>query len=330
MKLITNVFGFPQDNVKLLTEDQNDSSKLPTCANIRRGLRWLLEGVQAGDQIFFAYSGHGAQVADASSEEDDGQDECLCPLDCVAPGGWPKNLIIDDELNDLFSNQLPEGVNCLCIYDCCHSGSMEDLSCTLELRTDTSGPKADSGGHRDIKGRYMSPPEHAQRDLAALREKQQTQDAKPRKLAESTGGGGMKKLMVVSGCQDNQTSADATINGKRQGALTWALMKALMEHDYKMSYDDLLVAVRTNLRSGGYTQTAAMSSTCESNFAGPYLAGPENQEAANQFALSEKGYGTGAGAEVMNVVTNAWSTGSNLMWGGIFLIGLLVGQLFKR
>jgi len=33
MRVLTNVFGFPQENVLLLTEDQNDSSKLPTCAN---------------------------------------------------------------------------------------------------------------------------------------------------------------------------------------------------------------------------------------------------------------------------------------------------------
>jgi len=330
-KTLTNAFGFPEENIMLLSEDQNDSSKLPTCANMRKGLRWLLDGVQAGDQLFFAYSGHGAQVADASCEEEDGQDECLCPLDCVEPGGWPKNLILDDELNELFTNQLPEGVKCLCIYDCCHSASMEDLSCTFQLRSETgAAAKADSGGNRDIKGRFMPPPEHAQRDLAAVREKQVTQDAKPRKLAENTGSGSKQKLMVISGCQDNQTSADATINGKRQGALTWALMKALMEHDYVMSYDDLLVAVRANLRAGGYTQIAALSSTCESNFADRYLGGPQDQEAAHRFALAEKGYGAGASGEMMNVVANAWNTGSNLLWGGIFLIGLAIGALFKH
>jgi len=103
-----------------------------------------------------------------------------------------------------------------------------------------------------------------------------------------------------------------------------------MEHDYSMSYDDLLVAVRANLRAGGYTQIAALSSTCESNFADRYLGGPKDQEAAHKVALSEKGYGTGATADVMNVVANAWSAGSNLLWGGIFLVGLAIGHLFKR
>jgi len=37
--------------------------------------RWLAKGVNPGDSLFFAYSGHGAQVVDESGDEADGMDE---------------------------------------------------------------------------------------------------------------------------------------------------------------------------------------------------------------------------------------------------------------
>eukprot|EP00401_Gymnodinium_catenatum_P041233 CAMPEP_0117559332 /NCGR_PEP_ID=MMETSP0784-20121206/53305_1 /TAXON_ID=39447 /ORGANISM="" /LENGTH=419 /DNA_ID=CAMNT_0005356705 /DNA_START=202 /DNA_END=1461 /DNA_ORIENTATION=+ len=263
MDIITTHFGFPKEQVLLLTEDQNDASKMPTCENIRKGLSWLLSDAVEGDKLFFAYSGHGSQFP--SRTESDGQNECICPLDCMeAP--WPKNIILDDELNDDFFKRLPASVECVCIFDCCHSATVVDLACTKGL----SAPNMTNSSAPESKPRYLTPPTVTREELEKIWATNRGQDAKARSLP--TGALSDKQLWVISGCQDNQTSADATINGKRQGALTWALAKALEDHDYSVSYEDLIQAVRTNLCN--YSQVPALSAPNESLFSRTYIDGP--------------------------------------------------------
>jgi Ca2+-binding EF-hand superfamily protein len=73
MKVLTENYGFSEDNILLLTEDQDDDSKLPTAQNIRDGFTWLLDGAAEGDFLFFAYSGHGSQLPDQTGNEPDGK-----------------------------------------------------------------------------------------------------------------------------------------------------------------------------------------------------------------------------------------------------------------
>jgi len=66
--------GFPDDSshMVLLTDESGTSSNnLPTGANIFKACQWLLQGVSAGDVLFFHYSGHGAQVPDKTGNEAD-------------------------------------------------------------------------------------------------------------------------------------------------------------------------------------------------------------------------------------------------------------------
>merc|ERR1712232_336311 len=64
-----------------------------------------------------------------------------------------------------------------------------------------------------------------------------------------------KQLFVFSGCQDNQTSADAMIGGKRQGAFTWAFTKALTDMKFR----------------GNYEQVPGLASTSEENYKSWFL-----------------------------------------------------------
>merc|ERR1712107_156470 len=107
-EVIKTHFGFPESNIRLLTDDQGGSNK-PTKSNILAGLDWLVRGAKEGDILYFQYSGHGTQYPDEGSGEADGKDEAMCPLDCdEAP--WPKNLILDDELHDKLFCRVPQGV----------------------------------------------------------------------------------------------------------------------------------------------------------------------------------------------------------------------------
>mmetsp|Transcript_92771 Transcript_92771/g.288654 ORF Transcript_92771/g.288654 Transcript_92771/m.288654 type:complete len:499 (-) Transcript_92771:315-1811(-) len=249
-------FGFEEENIMLLTEDQDDDEKRPTKAKIQEGFAWLFDGIEAGDELFFQYSGHGSQVPDASGTEQDGKNECICPVDCT-DGPWPEYVILDNEIYNVFYEGLPDGVRCITVFDCCHSGTVADLQCTREI---SFGPSDGAEAH---KGRYMDPPEDVASALGAVAPAE-------RAVADPDATTPNKLLWTFSGCQDNQTSADAFIGGVRQGALTWSLLKALDDCSWHSSYIELLTAARNNLK-GQYTQIPALSTTCEQNYNRWYL-----------------------------------------------------------
>lgn len=72
-----------------------------------------------------AYSGHGSHQRDYNGDEVDGQDEGICPTDCMTRG-----LIIDDQLHTIFSKFNPK-TRVYAIFDCCHSGTIVDLPYTF-------------------------------------------------------------------------------------------------------------------------------------------------------------------------------------------------------
>jgi len=258
MEVLKSNFGFEEENIKLLTEDQDSDDVKPTKATIMAGLEWLLDGAAAGDLLFFHYSGHGTQYPDQTGEEPDGQNEAICPLDCQdAP--WPDNLVLDNELHTALCEKLPENCKCVCIYDCCHSGSVGDL----EVQKDFCLP-----GMEDLqtKTRFLKPPDDIAEQIAGFSHAPGTA-----KKGVAAKGAEKKHLWIFSGCQDNQTSADAFINGKRQGALTWGLTKALGDADYDITYESLLIATRANLK-GQYSQVPALSTTDESYLPAKYMA----------------------------------------------------------
>lgn len=118
--LLGNTFGWPASCMRRLTDD--NPSTMPTRRNIEAAMRWLVEGVQPGDVLFFHYSGHGAQQEDPHGYEEDGMNETILPVDFKSAG-----MITDDEMSEIMVRHLPEGVRLTCVMDCCHSGTGMDL-----------------------------------------------------------------------------------------------------------------------------------------------------------------------------------------------------------
>lgn len=119
--LIEN-FGYQRRDMVILTDDQQEPNGQPTKINIERAMRWLVEGAQANDSLFFHYSGHGGSTKDLNGDEDDGNDEVIYPVDYTTAGH-----IVDDEMHEIMVNPLQAGVRLTCIFDSCHSGSALDL-----------------------------------------------------------------------------------------------------------------------------------------------------------------------------------------------------------
>ena len=70
-------------------------------------------------------------------------------------------------------------------------------------------------------------------------------------------------VIMISGCNDKQTSADAFINKKYQGAMTWAFLNTLnQKSSSNLSWKNLLIDMRDKLKKSKFTQLPQLSSGC--------------------------------------------------------------------
>lgn len=73
------------------------------------------------------------------------------------------------------------------------------------------------------------------------------------------------RIVYLSGCRDDQTSADAVEEGEHQGALTYAYLQVLRRDGYHPNYVELLKDVRVELRALGFTQIPQLAFGREEN-----------------------------------------------------------------
>ena len=95
------------------------TTKKPTRNNILTEFKNLLLNSQAGDLLFFMYSGHGYYTLDRNGDEQDGYDELIVTSDLQG--------ITDDEFKTLIQQNLKKDVTLFAMFDCCFSGSILDL-----------------------------------------------------------------------------------------------------------------------------------------------------------------------------------------------------------
>ena len=170
----------------------------------------------------------------------DGKDETLIPCDFRENG-----MICDDDLFEQLVGPLPPGVMLTIIMDCCHSGTGMDLAFIHKVNQDEE-EQSFSGF---LQKNNPNEENANQSDIAQQSQKKydDTSDA---------------VVVMFSGCMDNQTSADATINGKASGAMTYSLSTALDSTGGNCSYRELLLKMYELLEEGGYTQVPQLSTAC--------------------------------------------------------------------
>lgn len=162
------------------------------------------------DLAWFHFSGHGCQIKDANGDEADHMDECICPIDYEYNG-----VITDDTIRSYLNNINPK-TRLICVFDCCHSGTIADLPYVYKSRT-----------------RYRT--------------------------ANITGY--KSKILMISGCEDEDTSADAfNVFGKLDftGALTSCLLETMKSKD---NIFDILDGTRVLLQQKNFTQYPQLSSS---------------------------------------------------------------------
>jgi hypothetical protein len=212
-------------------------TKNATRAKALGALRAAAKQLKAGDLLFISYSGHGGQVPDVSGEETDKLDETWCLFD---------GELIDDELY-LELTRFAPGVRILVLSDSCHSGTV-----TRARPTPTPPGAARS---------RMMPPNVAMRtynshkkfydDLqkTVARESGKAPSIDPDAMLAhvtvsnrliSIAAAARAAVLLISGCQDNQTSMD----GDHNGAFTEQLLKVWNHGKFKGNYTQFHAAIK--------------------------------------------------------------------------------------
>jgi hypothetical protein len=169
------------------------ASKLLTRQATRKavlaGLRKAAKTLKAGDLFFLSYSGHGGQVADVSGDEPDKQDETWCLHD---------GQLIDDELYFELA-AFGDDVRVLVLPDVALRVYERHQAFYDKLQTDV----ARAAGRASLED-----PDAALSALAV-------QGGRVQSIARRM----RAAVILISGCQDNQTSLDGDHNGAFTGQL---------------------------------------------------------------------------------------------------------------
>lgn len=230
-RVLVQFCGFRKSDIAVLT-DFGATKKA-----MQSGIRSLVSSGRKGDVLLLHYSGHGANVPDADGDEADRRDEILCPTDL----DW-KDPLTDDWLRTAF-NRLKSGVSLTVVMDCCHSG------------TNTRAPVAPDAPSIP---RYLPNPW----DLVATESGRKLRGSVRAGMRASSKAARRRSDIVqvdipevlVTGCRDTQTSADAHIGGAFNGALTYSLAEAIRERKGELSYRELHALTLARLKQGAFDQ----------------------------------------------------------------------------
>jgi hypothetical protein len=189
---------YPKQNIKKLT------NKEATKKGILTQLKWLIEGAEAGDQLLFHYSGHGAQAPTLfTSLEKDGLDEIICPYDF---DGTSKTSLRDKEFAELFAG-IPKGVHFVWISDSCHA---EDLSRDPFITDEAN--KVENTHYKHY--RFFTGLSHFEKSEDEINDQADMTIGRIAPIIRPLNGA------LLSACQSHELSADAYINNRFNGAFT--------------------------------------------------------------------------------------------------------------
>jgi len=222
---LTELYGFADSDITMLLDGA------ATKAAMTQTISGLVDSGKPGDVLYLHYSGHGSNVPDTNGDETtDDRDEILCPTDL----DW-NDPLTDDWLRTTF-DRLDPGASLTVVMDCCHSGS------------NTRAPERPDAPPPEVIPRFLPNPDDAEEGgeftgtPQRSRRRRRNQDVHVVDLTET----------LVSGCRDDQTSADADIEGTYNGALTYYLVRAMRE-DPQATYRALHARTLAGL-DGNYDQ----------------------------------------------------------------------------
>lgn len=240
-EFLVSHLGFQEEEIRLVTDAR------ATTQAIKERLQWLIKDAAPGDRLIFHYSGHGAQfpIRDSNGKVTR-VDECICPVDF----DWTEaHAIRDKEFHALFS-KVPKGVTFTWVSDSCFSG---DLA------------RAFLPPQRKIKSMPMPA------DIAWRLRTAETTNTKRMSFEHVLQG---FNAVLASGCSQRETSADAQIDGRYNGAMTYYFLQTLsVPNGLIQTLEQAVTRTRAALQQNGYTQHPQLEGS-PALMGRPFLAQP--------------------------------------------------------
>lgn len=230
---LTERFGVPLLRTQTLLDGQ------ATRAAILKGLQWL--AAQGADTAFFVFSGHGTRVPDVDGDEarqhsGTSYDQAIVPVDYDRSG-----FIIDDDLGQAYST-FPASTKLVVHLDSCFSAKSErglfEQAAALYRRH----------VHRRVD---RALPAHLATE-ALITEAQARRLARRAVLPP-------RDILLLSGCRDFETSADAYLGGQYRGAMTFFIERAIDQLGADASYAAVVAKARQLLVAAGFPQIPQLS-----------------------------------------------------------------------
>jgi metacaspase-1 len=221
MEALAKDRGF-EKRTKLLTQEAKSDDIINAIEDAAREL-------EPGDIFFLTYSGHGGQVPDANDEEEsDSSDETWLAYD---------RQIVDDELYALWLKFEP-GVRIIVLSDSCHSGSVN-----RNIRQDVPDPVKTAEEAAKQNPRFRALP----RDklIGTYQRNASLYDDIQNRVASSSSSAAelQTRVLLISGCQDDQLSRDGIANG----AFTGKLLQIWDDGAWKGGYATFHEAIRSQM-----------------------------------------------------------------------------------
>ncbi len=180
-----------------------------------------------GDLLVVTYAGHGGQMPDENGDEQDHRDETWVLYD---------RQVLDDELFARWA-MFAAGVRIVVVSDSCHSGSV--VRAQLEAAGGTGAPGSAALATVHAGGRFM-PAAVNDRDNADRRSVYDRARASAPGEDQATLAA---RVLLLSGCQDNQTSGD----GDQNGLFTGTLRTVWKDGAFRGGYGTLLSRIKKQM-----------------------------------------------------------------------------------
>lgn len=201
----------------------DDSDNKPTHAGIMAALDTMVQRIHDEDisQVWFSYSGHGSYVTDTERDES---------VNSGDPHGYDEALVpLDYDTNGLITDDM--------LY---HSFIKK---IPKHVNVISLVDACHSGTALDLPYVYRC-------DTQIIETNKSVQDI-----------GQLANVIKISGCRDSQTSADAYIAQRYQGAMTNAFFKMLEIHNYNVSPKQLVRQMVRYLNQNRFEQKPTLSIT---------------------------------------------------------------------
>lgn len=195
-----------------------------TKKNVVSALENLVYDAQSGDSLVVQFSGHGTRISTTNAQEEDGFSEALCLYD---------KYLIDMEIEEIL-RKLKPNISLTTISDSCFSGNL-----TREIHSNY------------IKARTAQP-----FPLPIIK------TTTRRRLFKLVDDEEQMNHILLSGCAENETSADGCFSGIFEGAFSHYAIKILTETT-NITYNEFYLKLREYLPSDLYNQTPCLEGKTE-------------------------------------------------------------------